>query len=272
MDPGEELTDPDEVLQALMKRAALVRQLADGPRYVRDVQEDLSVSRSTAYKGIRELQACGVVEQTENGYRLSSFGQSLLTEYEALRDRTNALCRAETLLSFVRTDDALPTDVLVGATITYPTRHAPGRPVHVIQRAVEDARSLRGFSPVVLPEYVTVFHDRLVSGALTAELLLERPVLEHMVADYTDHLDEALETGELAVRETLAELPYGLVVVDEPHPEVVVVIYDSGGELRGTVSSDSTAAVEWGRRVYRTYRSKSTEIEPGEVSAEDPCR
>lgn len=260
-DANEGGIDPDRAVGVLAKRGDLVRLLWDGPRHVRDLQEELDVSRSTAYSAVRELAADGVAERTPDGYRLTSFGELLADEYVAFQERVGALCRAEPLLEALPAPAVVTTDLLDGAEITYANRHAPNRPVHVVEEVVQSATRLRGFSPVILPEYVSLFHDQLVSGALEAELLLERPVVEHLIADYRPPFEEAIATDRLSLRETAESLPFGLVVVEAPREEIAVIVYDEGGELRGVLGNDSDAAIEWARAVYREYREGSDALE-----------
>lgn len=254
--------DVTDVVETVVKRAAFLDRLTSGPTGKRDLRDDLDVSRSTVYKAMRELEDADLAVETDEGCRLTLFGRLLVEEYVAFIETVTAVERYESLLSVLPPDAPVTTGALVGADRVTAERHAPNRPVGRIEQVVQNADRVFGFSPVVLAQYVDLFHEQVVSEGLDVELVLERPVVEYMQEDHGDLFAEALDTDRLSVWVTDESLPFGLVVGEGDSNEIVVIAYDRGGELRGVIANDTAAALDWSDEVFRAYRSRAEQLDP----------
>lgn len=253
--------DVRDVIEIVVKRASFLDRLASGPTDKRDLRDDLDVSRSTVYKAMRELEDAKLAEEADEGCRLTLFGRLLVEEYGAFGQTVADVRGCESLLSVLPPDAPVTTAALVGADRVVAERHAPNRPVGRIERVVRNADRVVGFSPVVLAQYVNLFHEQVVSEGLVAELVLERPVVEYMWEDHNDLFAEALDTGRLSVWVTDESLPFGLLIGEGDSDEVVVIAYDRGGELRGVIANDTVAALDWSDEVFRAYRSRAEQVD-----------
>lgn len=244
-------------LEALNAREPFVECLAGGPRWKRDLQEELDVSRSTVYKAIRDLEEVGLVERRAEGYGLSIVGRRLVEQRATFHERADAIYQSAPLLADLGPDVDVPASLLVDGDVVSAERFAPNRPVRKIETFVRESTSLRGLSPVVIPQYVEIFHDELVSDALRAELLLEQPVVDHLLAEYPQPFDEAVEAGDLIVHATAETLPYGMLLLEGPTPRVVFIAYSPSGDLRGLIVNESTTAFEWGETQWQRHLSSA---------------
>lgn len=268
MGSSDSRADVEHLIGLVVKRSRLVDLLREGPKYKRDLQEELGVSRSTIYKAVRELEEDGIVERTDGKHRLSLVGRLVHREYREFFDSVAAVSGRGDLLSVLPSEVPFALDALDGAEVTRAERHAPNRPVETVEGIVEGASKLRGMSSAALPQYVAVFRDRIVEGELTADLLLERAVVEYVFENYRDEVAEAFDSDNVRFHETTASLPFGLIVVDEPEPETAVLVYGDDGALKGVIRNDSAAAYDWATEVYASYAGDATEVVP-EGAAED---
>lgn len=249
---------PEALISTVVKRAGFLSTLSSGPIPKHRLGDELGVSRSTVYKAVRELHEHELVERTDDGLALTLAGRILEAEYGTFRNIVEDVSQTRELLSILPSGSEISTALLDGATTVFAERHAPNYPIRSFAEMVESADVVRGISPVALPQYVELFHDRAIDGTMTAELVLERPVVEHLVADYGEQLNEALASDQLSVWEMDATLPFGLIVVEGIHDGVGVVVYDDRGELRGIITNDTPAAMEWGMDVFESYRERAT--------------
>lgn len=256
--------DAETLINLMVKRSDLIAELRTGPKYNRDLQDRLGVSRSTVYKAIRELKEHGIVVQTKEGNRLSLLGELVEGEYRSFVGTITEIRAPGSLLAHLAPGVDLDPAMLVGAEQVRAERHAPDRPLVTFEEIVTTADEIRGLGPVTLPQYVSVFRDELVDGELAAELLLERQVAEYLLSNYREAVADAATDGDLGLLETDESIPFGLLVVDDPGPEAVVFVYDDRGTLRGLLRNDSRDAVEWASSVYESYRGDA-----GRVSVAD---
>ncbi len=256
----ESSVDLREAIDIVARRFDFLMALVDGPVHRPVLQEELDISRSTAYKGIGELEELRLVERTDRGYRLSLLGTLLLDQYDQFRRNVDAVCTKGPLLSELAADCDISVDVLRGAEVIYAERHAPHHPLRALEAMLDEANTLHGMSPVVLPSYIEMFHERLTVDELAADLVLTRPVIEWLATHQCRAFEDVLRTGNLVVRETDEGLPFGLVVSDDPTLQVGILVYDAKGDLRGLVVNDTEAACEWAEETWRQYHDESSVI------------
>lgn len=252
--------DSEAIGDVVAQRADVLACLAARPRHNRDLQDDLGISRSTAYKALRELEEHSLCERTDEGFALTLTGRLTIDQYEKFREGIDAICVPGPLLKVLPADAIESLDVLHGAAVIFAERHAPNLPVSAIEDVVRDAETLRGMSPVLLPLYVELFHECIVDNKLDVSLLLEAPVVDHLVDQYRQALDDVVDTGHAQIWKTDETLPFGLIVVERPDPQVALIVYDAGGELRGVITNDTQGAVDWGKDVWLRYQTASQAV------------
>lgn len=142
--------------------------------------------------------------------------------------------------------------------------YAPGQLVGEIERVVTGATALKGTAPVVLPEYVDLFQTGITEQGSTADLVFAAPVLDHLFDVYREPFPDAIER-DLRARRTEDDLPFGLILVEEPTPAVAVVVYGPTGEIQGLIENDSAAAVSWARDRWAEYVAGAVEVTAGDV-------
>ena len=261
-------SDDSETIRTIGKRWTLLDRLAAGPTSKRDLRDDLKVSRSTVYKAVRELESAGLVEETDAGPRLTLVGRLLTERYRSFVELVDDVRRYEPLLSVLPPNAPVTTDALQGADLVLTERHAPNLPVSRIEELVRGVDRAWALAPVALPRYVDLFYEEILSG-MTAEVVLERPVVEYLQTDFSDQFSEAAATGRFSVRGTDETLPFGLILIDRDGEAdgvggadaVGLIVYSQGGELRGVAVNDTPTALEWGRDTYERYAATAERIE-----------
>lgn len=252
------------LIGVVSRRWPFLEQLLVGPVDRRDLRDALDVSRSTSYKAVRELEEVGLVERSAGDYTLTLKGRLLAAEHRRYLTAVESICRPEELLDLLPSDTEFDSAVLVGADVRIADRHAPGMLVREIERIVAETTALKGTAPVVLPEYVELFQEGITERGLTADLVFAAPVLEHLFDVYREPFLAAFE-GDLDVRRTEEELPFGLILVEEPTPTVAVVVYGPGGEIAGLIENDSETTLSWARDRWTKYVTGSTEVTAADV-------
>lgn len=250
--------DTDEVIDAVSSRASVIECLMDGPKYNRDLRDELDVSRSTAYKAISELEDFGLARRGDDGYELTNLGKILFEQYQQFYSSAEAICDAGRLLAELPFKTDLPFEFLEAADVYRATRYAPNRPIHEIERIVTESSKVKGTAPVVLPSYVDLFSQQLAAGELEVELLWERPVFEYMRNDYEAAFREAVESGNLSLTVTDDELPFALLLIEEPTQKVAVIFYGSDGNIKGCVLNRTEQAYTWGCEQWEKFQSSAT--------------
>jgi len=79
-------TEASKIIGVLSHRTEFIECLLDEPKNKQEFVEELDVSRSTANRAIRELEAVGFIEYQDIGYRLTLCGGLAVQEYQAFED------------------------------------------------------------------------------------------------------------------------------------------------------------------------------------------
>lgn len=238
-------------LSSLVRRVSLLRHL-DAERVDKpSLQSALGTSRSTIDRGIRELQNAGYVEREDGAYRTTLTGRLALESYDQFVERIRGTVEAADVLSSLDVTVALSPDVLATAEIVRPDQTAPQRPIERIRSIIGGATRIRTVVSAISKQYVDLYYDRIDDGVETS-LVLSPSVLGQLVSKYQDRLTDALARENVEIRQSDAEPPFGLTIVEQNDDRLVeLTVYGPTG-LRGVVVNDTPAAVAWAEEFYAT--------------------
>lgn len=248
-----------EVVELLARRARLLELLREEPRLKRDLAEELSVSRSTVDRAVRNLEAHNFVARGDT-VSLTLEGELALDAFERFVGSVDGLDEATPVLDPLSPTATLDVALLRDATVVTPERDAPQRPTSSYAEEVQRATGVRGFASNVLPSTVDVFHERIVDHGVGVDLTMPEYVLEELLASHGDSVDEALDTGRLTLRTATTTLEFSLLVVDQPERTVVCALIYGDSGLAGVVKNDHEDAVRWAERVYGRIRDDAEEL------------
>lgn len=243
-----------ETVELLARRANLLRTLREGPREKRDLVAEHSVSRSTIDRAVRNLAAQNLVTRDDR-ISLTLKGHLAIDAYDEFAEDVESLADAEPVLESLSPDATIDRSLLAGATVLQSNRVTPQRPANDFLSVIEDAIELRAFGTALLPSYLEFIHDRVVDGSLHVDLVLTADVLDELLAGHGDTVQEALDTGDLVLREAGETLEYSLGIAELPERTVVsAIVYDDHGR-NGVVYNDAPEAVRWAEQVYERLRA-----------------
>lgn len=154
-------------------------------------------------------------------------------------------------------------ELVEDAEVYLPKSYAPEYLATRFEDTIESAAAVRWFSPVTKPRYVELLREKLLEDAVEFELILTRYVVEHLADNWSEFLEEALSTGRLTLLECEGDLPYGLLLADDPNVAGVEVYRD--GTLQGVLLNDTEVAVSWAESTYETYRERATAVDESDL-------
>jgi len=245
--------EPD-VIDLVTRRVDTLERLDGAVADKAALAADLSVSRSTVDRALRELEGAGFVTRVDGGYTVSASGRLAVRSYREFVDALDAVGDAGPLLAELPADAPISLDAVRGGTVHRSQPPTPYRPVERLTELVTAADEFRGLvAAVTTPESVERVAAALLDGDVRAEIVLASRVADHLRSSYPDVVGDAAATG-VDVYETEA-LPFGLALTRDGDAErVAVAVYGPESELRGIVVNDSPAAVEWGEATFERYR------------------
>jgi len=239
----------DDRFEALTSRTTVLDRLCEGPAHKRDLVDDLDVSRSTIGRALDDLQAAGLVEETDDGFVATLGGRFALERYAGFRDALADFAAAEEALAPLPVDSSLAEAVAVGAESMLATEPMPYRPLETVQERIVEATDYRAFLPVLDdPRHVRLLYEHVVTDGRPAELVVSPSVFETLREEFPRRTAAMADCDgfRLLVAEELP--PYGLVTLDGgDRVTVVVLVFTDSGSVHGVLTNETGEAAEWAR-------------------------
>ena len=248
-----------EVVELLARRVTLLRLLREEPRLKRDLADELSVSRSTVDRAVRNLEAHDFVTRGES-VALTLEGRLALDAFERFTGSVDSLDDASNVLDPLPRTTTLDVALLRDATVVTPGRDAPERPSASFLEEAERATAIRGYASAVLPSVAPVFYERVVDHGATVDLTLPESVLEELLATHGDLVDAALDSGRLTLRTATDTLDYSLLVLEQDDRTLASALVYGNSGLEGVVKNDDDDAVRWADRTCDRLREAAEDL------------
>lgn len=259
-----------DLLTLVGRRIRLLERLVEGPVKKRDLPGEISTSRSTVDRAIKDLEAAGLVAWTGEGYEATLAGRLLAAQYRAFARQSASVIDALPVL------DALPTDAPVGPgfldgcdvvdTGAQRQYELPGKLAELVENA---DRLVVVLTSKMEPEALKPLRNRVVAGTLSAETFLAPGLLDVLERQFPSTASGlAAEDGR--VYETEAP-PFGLTYAPE-EGEVVVGVPTEDGSTAGLLCNDTPAATRWAEGIVDDLRADAIEVTEELASLARPAR
>ncbi|MXV61691.1 transcriptional regulator [Natronorubrum sp. JWXQ-INN-674] len=255
-----------DVLRTVAQRRALLEALADGPRQKRDLVERLDCSRSTVDRGVRELEQVEFVRREEGasgGYRLTAAGRLALEAYRRSVETFEAIGEATEVLGYVPRDAPMSSALLEGARVTEPPSHAPYEPLERLVDEISVANRIRGvIAAERTPKTRTQLYDRTVEGDLDVEAVLAEDLASFLIEQHPEQVRDVILEGAFDMY-AVESVPYEFTIIETPtESKVFVFILNETAEIRGVITNETDAALEWASDVYAQIRATARPLSP----------
>ena len=245
--------EPVNLIRLLTKRISFLRAVDDGASDTQSLIEALELSESAVYKGVSELKEKGFLRETENGYRLTKFGELTRQSF----DQLVAICETQPLLAFHWAESDLPPAVIYDGDLILSSEQEPYRPTEAFESLPENADSIRCLMDVAIRRQLERFRQFADEG-VSVKLIVTEDVLD---ADTTDILNALVDAGvELY---TTDRYPWSkLLIADTDERSVVGVgLGDERRIIKGYIEADTERVVSWANDRFERYRQDARRID-----------
>ncbi len=252
---------PTGIISLLTKREPILRAVGADGVGKRDLVEQLRVSRSTVDRGIRELEAAGLLVRSAEGYRRTLLGELLVSEYDQFATRTEALLAGQELLADLSPEYELDPVVFRDATIVTASQHAPQQPISAFCSLLAEARWTQTVFPAVFPQLLDQWVELGDHEMSRADIVLPEPAVSTLVSSHTESLEALLAESRIALHQVTEGPTCGLVVAeDESTATAGLVVLDDRGGARAFIETDADEAVSWVRERINDQLLQSTPL------------
>jgi len=232
----------DQDLVPLVKRASMLEALLEAPRTTRELERELSASRSTIHRATSAFVDRGLVTETDDGVALTPIGRVLAREIVGFRERAATARRLDALFDEDTSDAELPLGDLANARVVEPSTRRPHAVLEAILDRIRSAESVSLLSSVVSSLYLDALAERVKAGA-TVDAIFPREVVELLFSEHGDLSRELAREGPLSVR-IHEGCPLDLFVFDDA---MGIASHQRDAGLEAFVVCEDEAALAWAR-------------------------
>lgn len=245
------------LFETALRRSSFLDCLDERPADKRTLVSELDCSRSTVNRGVRELEAAGLVEYDEGGYRTTPLGRRIVDGFAELAADAAVWAKLEPFLRWAPEEElGFDLTLLDGADLVVPD---PGDPYGVINRHVGRLRTMdegRFLLPFTGLHAAETARERVVDHGADCEVVVAPSVARTFRDDeYAPVVAEMVDAGGLRVFRADEELPLSVGVVDDR----VQFIAAEGEEPRALVETDCREVREW---AVERFEACKREAEP----------
>lgn len=244
------------------ERVQLLNAISRGVATQSKLAADCEVARSTVHRNLDGLLERGWVTTTEDGYRLTAAGESILVAYREFAEAVRTVGEHEPFLQQLEpVDSRPPASALAGCETTVATEanpHAPSVEVAAMIRRNAGERmriAVIGVSPIT-----NQATREAVEAGSDLELLFDTTVLETLQRDYDAAASEALEHESLTMRLSQGKIETGLVVTDD---EICVVVQGDGGNAVACLTGTTPEIRTWAEQIYERLHERTRLLSAG---------
>ncbi|ADE02208.1 helix-turn-helix transcriptional regulator [Haloferax volcanii] len=252
----------EEIIDLVTRRWDVLESLSDRALSKPELEATLGVSRSTVDRAIGELEAASmVVRDPSSGYRLTELGRPVYRLCKRTRRCLDAVTEAHSHGSAVPSGANGELPMYDGARLVSSEPHVPDKPLQHLLDTMREAESLRGYTPVVLQQYVEVCHKHATRREADVELVVPPQVHQCLRTTYPDEYRRARRASCVRLHETSASLPFGLLLFGEGADRTCALVSYSKAGATGVLFNDTASAIGWATQTYRELKADSTPVD-----------
>ncbi|WP_135855103.1 helix-turn-helix transcriptional regulator [Halorussus salinus] len=227
----------------------------------RELVDDLSVSRSTVDRVLRELITAGLVQQSNGQYQLTFYGRTALAVYNSVLAMLEDVQRAQPLLVHLPPDISFDVGLLLNGEVLVAEEPALHLPAARVRELVQQATEIKALAYAhTSPEAARVFLKQIRADNLKGEIVFRKPMYTHL-RDSHPQLHTLLSESPSFAVSVIEELPFGLFLLRTPDEwQVCLLVYGPEQNLRGLIVNDEPRAVAWARQLFDQYQTDATPL------------
>jgi predicted transcriptional regulator len=249
------MVDPDAFVDLLRRRAELLAALIEEPRSRYVLVDEVSDSKTTAYKGVAQLLDAGLLEEHDSRLHPTVAGRVALSRYESLADAA----RLPDLLADIP-PETLPPPALDSADVITPDSRSFDRHIVYGERILADAEQVDGIVPAVSDDTLDIFRERVLERDVEASLVLTDDLTEELTETISSLRDTPGTLSAVELWRTDAPIPFGLLVVTRSEDELMAIECYRKDVPLGLIVNDSSESIRWAVETVERYREGATTL------------
>jgi len=251
--------DPHQLLDRVpMLKAARDRQLDRS-----QLQDELDISRATAYRRTSTLVEDGLLDQQPAGYQTTGAGCAVIDAVEQFERSLAAIDRLEPLLAQLSAPELTRNiHLFADANLHVATPQNPNAPLEPWMEHFEEFDHSRSFVVAGCPRKVTEQGIKHAQNGVDFEAICT-PLALQADQNASEEAFETIASADAPSLYTHSELPFTMGIIDDV---VIIGGFDSDTSLPvASLTTENLEAREWATDLYRRFKRDAEELDLAEM-------
>lgn len=251
-----------EMMETALSRFPFLKFLEEEPKDKRTLVAELDCSRSTVNRGIRELEALDLVEYVNGGYRITSLGELVATDFADLADTIQLRVQYEPFLRWMPDDEFdLELNLLSDADLLLPEQGDPYAMINRHVTVIEQTDYHQFVLPLVGLHAYKAAHQQIMENGAQAEAVVSPEAADTLQSgqEYATLTEEMAATGRYELYQFDGDIPYFVGLLDD----TVQIGVDEAGEPRALVETDNADVRSWAEATFEEYKQQAEPVIEG---------
>lgn len=255
-----------EIAGIVHRRWDCLDAIVEAPGPKGELVDRLGTPRSTLDDIVRELEQSGLVEYVDGEWRATTVGYYAHDSYGQFVGSLQGLQTVGDVLDPLSDVRSVDPAMLDGAVAHKATDPVPDAVIEVFLGRIDGACRIRGFAPRAISGYADTVTDRAAETGTSLELVMTEDIYNQLSTLYPPTERPESEHESVSLLAGPVPYEYGLWIGDNSHAGLMV--YTDHG-IRGLITNESDAAVEWATKQYEQVRESATSVaEQEEITAD----
>lgn len=240
------------IVDVVLKRRIVLEYICQCKPDKRTLVENLSESRPTVDRAVRELEDHDLVKRVDGVCKPTYTGKTAYELCEEFRNSFQMLKETSTELSSLPLDTGLDKSIFLGGSVFHPPDSAPYETIQPIDEDIRNGEKIVAATEVLTP-YIDQILRRGADNKKNITLFLSNSVLDVLLKNQPDTIIPHIESCNAIYRGI--EIPqYSLFLIDD---EILYTgIYSRTNHLSTVIRNTNQRVIEWAKEMVSEFEDE----------------
>ena len=241
-----------DIVDVVLKRRVVLKYICQCKPEKRELVEDLSDSRPTIDRAVRELEDHNLVERVDGICKPTFIGKIAYDLCVAFRSSFQVLNEASTELSSLPLDTGLDKSIFLDGTIFHPPDCAPYETIQSLDEDIRNGEKIIAATEVLIPHIDQIIKQGSGDKA-DITLFLSNDVLDVLLDNQPGSIIPHIESGD-AIYRGIKVSRYSLFFIDG---EILYIgVHSDTNHLSTIIRNTNQQAIQWAKKSISDFEEE----------------
>ncbi|WP_434523171.1 hypothetical protein [Halorubrum sp. AS12] len=242
------------IVDVVLKRQTVLEYICQCKPDKRTLVENLSESRPTINRAVRELEDLDLVERVDGVCKPTYTGQ---TAYNLCKEFTNSfqmLQETSPELSSLPLDAELDKSIFLGGSVFHPPDYAPYERIQPLDNDLRNGEKIVAATEILIPHIDEILRQG-TDGDADITLFVSNDVLDVLLDNQPDRIIPHIESGD-GIYRGIEISRYSLFLIDD---EILYTgIYSDTNHLSAVIRNTNQQVIQWAKESISELEDEGT--------------